>query len=122
MQNKNILIVEDDELTLKFLSKYLSRYFNVTLAQTPDIFYEVIKTNKFDLILMDISLRNKIDGLQLTKELRNLDEYKNCPIVVLTANVLKRDEKAAFEAGVTKFLRKPIDNQVLLDELLDSAK
>ena len=113
-----MLIVEDDELSLKFFNLYLSKSFDLTLAMSVEEFYKAIRSDKiFDIVLMDISLRDSKDGLQLTKELRSIEEYKNCPIIALTANVFKRDELAAYDAGITKFLRKPIENEKLLLEL-----
>ena len=113
-----ILIVEDDELSLKFFKLYLSKMFDLTMARTVEEFYQAVNSEKrFDLFLMDISLRDEKDGLELTKELRETQRYKDCPIIALTANVFQRDEAAAYEAGVTKFLRKPIENDKLLAEL-----
>ncbi len=114
----NLLIVEDDSLSLKFYRLYLSRFFNLSLVETVDEFYAAINSDiKFDIVLMDISLRDEKDGLQLTSELRASEKYKSCPIIALTANVFIQDEIAAYKAGITKFLRKPIDNHVLLHEL-----
>jgi len=114
----NLLIVEDDALSLKFYRLYLSRFFNLSLVETVDEFYAAINSEiKFDVVLMDISLRDEKDGLQLTSELRASEKYKNCPILALTANIFVQDEIAAYKAGITKFLRKPIDNHVLLHEL-----
>lgn len=113
-----MLIVEDDELSLKFFRLYLSKTFDLTLVKSVEEFYSAINSGiKFEIILMDISLRDEKDGLQLTRELRTMEPYKDCPIIALTANVFKRDESAAYEAGVTKFLRKPIENEKLLSEL-----
>jgi CheY-like chemotaxis protein len=114
----NLLIVEDDELSLKFYRLYLERYFNLTLADSVENFYIAINSDlKFDVILMDISLRDEKDGMQLTRELRNSSKYKHSPIIALTANIFKQDELDAYDAGVTKFLRKPIANHLLLKEL-----
>lgn len=113
-----ILIVEDDELSLKFFKLYLSKMFDLILVRSVEEFYNIIKSEiKFDVILMDISLRDEKDGLQLTRELREMQQYKDCPIIALTANVFKKDELAAYEAGVSKFLRKPIENEKLLSEI-----
>lgn len=117
----NLLIVEDDELSMKFFGLYLSKKFNLTLATTVDEFYSAINSSTFfDVILMDISLRDTKDGLQLTQELRQIKKYKDCPVIALTANVFKRDETAAYDAGINLFLRKPIDNQKLLNALLSA--
>jgi CheY-like chemotaxis protein len=49
------------------------------MVMTVAEFYNAINMGvKFDIILMDISLRDEKDGLQLTRELREMDLYKNC--------------------------------------------
>jgi CheY-like chemotaxis protein len=68
---------------------------------------------------MDISLRGKKNGLELTKELRSIPEYEQIPVVCLTAHAFKRDKQNALDAGVDVFLTKPIDNNVLLSTLLE---
>ncbi len=61
----SLLIVEDDFENQKFLQLFLKRKFDVDLCDSAESFYEKMKEKKFDLILMDISLRGKKDGLQL---------------------------------------------------------
>ncbi len=118
MENfKNLLIIEDDDLTLKFFQIYLGKYFNITCCKSAEEFYEKINTQQYDLLIMDLSLRGSKDGLELTRELRQMRNYEKTPVFAVTANALKRDEDAAYKAGVNKFLRKPIDNKVLLDEI-----
>ena len=120
-EKKKLLIIEDDDLTQKFFQTYLSSYFGVYSCFTVDEFYKKITENKYDIILMDLSLRGSKDGLDLTKELRITEQYRTTPIIALTANALKRDEEASYKAGITKFLRKPIDNKTLLKTLLGFA-
>lgn len=112
-----ILIVEDEELSQKFYKIFLSKYFDVVICPSADTCENAIAENDFDLILMDISLSGKKDGLQITRELRQLDKYKDIPILALTANVLRRDEEAAMAAGVNLFLKKPLDNHKLLEAI-----
>jgi two-component system, sensor histidine kinase and response regulator len=121
MENKvNMLLVEDDSLSVKFFVMYFSRFFEIEVADTVQKFYNAIKSETlFDIIVMDISLQDDKDGLQLTRELRATERYCDCPIVALTANVFKHDEISAFKAGVTKFLRKPIESSILLKELME---
>ena len=114
---KKLLIIEDDDLTLKFFQIYLGKYFDITCCKSAEEFYENINKNQYDLLIMDLSLRGSKDGLELTRELRQMKNYEKTPVFAVTANALKRDEDAAYKAGVDKFLRKPIDNKVLLEEL-----
>lgn len=112
-----ILIVEDEELSQKFYNIFLSKYFDVVICPSAETCENAIAVDDFDLILMDISLSGKKDGLQITRELRLINRYKNVPIIALTANVLRRDEEAAMAAGINLFLKKPIENHKLLEAI-----
>jgi CheY-like chemotaxis protein len=114
---KRLLIVEDDDLTLKFFQIYLGKFFEIACCKSAEEFYDKIDKQKYDLLIMDLSLRGSKDGLVLTRELRQMPNYEKTPVFAVTANALKRDEDAAYKAGVSKFLRKPIDNKVLLEEI-----
>ena len=113
-----LLIVEDDYENQKFLQIFLKRKFDLDICDSSDSFYKKIEEQDFDIILMDISLRGKKDGLQLTEELRGLEKYKNIPIVALSAHAFQKDKENAYQAGVDMFLTKPIQNDVLLDTLV----
>ena len=112
-----LLIVEDDYENQKFLQIFLKRKFEIEICDSSESFYKRLDESKFDIILMDISLRGKKDGLQLTRELREMDEYHNLPIVGLSAHAFQRDKDNAYNAGVDVFLTKPVQNDVLMDTL-----
>lgn len=116
-QKPNLLVVEDDYENQKFLQIFLKRKFNVEICDSSDTFYKKLNEKKFHVILMDISLRGKKDGLQLTKELRENPEYKNLPIVGLSAHAFQRDKDNAYDAGIDVFLTKPVQNDVLMETL-----
>ena len=61
-----------------------------------------------DLILMDIQLPG-MDGLTLTRLLKERDEFKRTPIVAVTAHTMKGDREKAFQAGCDGYISKPID-------------
>ncbi len=116
-QKPNLLVVEDDYENQKFLQIFLKRKFNVEICDSSDTFYEKLKEKKFHVILMDISLRGKKDGLQLTRELRENPEYRRLPIVGLSAHAFQRDKDNAYDAGIDVFLTKPVQNDVLMETL-----
>jgi CheY-like chemotaxis protein len=89
----------------------------MVMCKNEDDFYAALKANKFDIFLIDILLVGTKDGIQLIKELRQMEEYKSVPIIVVTANVFKKDEENAMNAGATKFIRKPFNNKSLIVEL-----
>ncbi len=117
-----LLVVEDDYENQKFLQIFLKRKFELEICDSSETFYEKLDQKKFDIILMDISLRGKKDGLQLTRELREMEEYKNLPIVGLSAHAFQRDKDNAYNAGVDVFLTKPVQNDVLMETLIKTLE
>ena len=113
-----LLVVEDDPEISKFIKKFLKNHFDIWDCKSSDTFYERLEQNKFDIIIMDIALSGEKDGLQLTRELREMEEYKNTPIIAMSAHVFEKDKENAFNAGVDHFLAKPVPNNLLRDTLL----
>ncbi len=122
IQKPKLLVVEDDYENQKFLQIFLKRKFDLEICDSSETFYEKLGQHKFDIILMDISLRGKKDGLQLTSEIRQMDEYKNLPVVGLSAHAFQRDKDNAYNAGIDVFLTKPVQNDVLLDTLIKTLE
>jgi CheY-like chemotaxis protein len=120
-QNKpKLLIVEDDYENQKFLQLFLKKKFEVEICDSAETFYVKMNEKKFDLILMDISLRGKKDGLQLTQELRQSDDKKNIAIVGLSAHAFQKDKDN--RAGVDVFITKPVQNDVLMEALVTTLE
>ena len=117
-----ILITEDDFENQRFLELFLRRKFEVEICDSEISFYEKLKKSRFDVILMDISLRGRKNGLELTQELKTIPEYANIPVVCLTAHAFKKDKENAMKAGVDIFLTKPVQNDLLLNTLLGVIK
>ena len=112
-----LMVVEDDRLTLKVYEKLLSPHFEIIFCSSVEEYFNNLNLNKFDMFIVDISLKSDVDGVQLIRGLREMDAYKNTPVIVITAHAFMRDERKAMDAGATEFLRKPIDNKYLLESL-----
>lgn len=112
-----VLLIEDDEMTVDVYKRVLSNQFNFLYTSSVNEFYQLCSENNVDCFLIDLSLGLQKSGLTLIKELREDKKYFNTPIIVVTAHAFARDEKICLEAGATKFLRKPIENQRLLSEV-----
>lgn len=117
-----LLITEDDFENQKFLELFLKRYFEVDVCDSSDTFYNFLQMKNYDVILMDISIRGKKNGLELTTELKNNPEYSSIPIVCYTAHAFNRDRVNAFNAGCDAYLSKPSDIRTLLNSLFDMLK
>lgn len=117
-----LLITEDDSENQKFLELFLKRYFDVDICDSSDTFYNFIKSNNYDIILMDISIRGDKNGLELTSELKSNPQYSSIPVICYTAHAFNRDRVNAFKAGCDAYLSKPSDIRTLLNSLLELLK
>lgn len=122
LEKPRILVVEDDLENQKFLRIFLKRKFVVDLCDSAEEFYQLMDENKYDIILMDISLRGGKDGLQITTELREKEATKNIPIIGLSAHAFQRDKDNAYKAGVDAFLTKPVESNYLLETLVKALE
>ncbi|MBZ0204149.1 MAG: PAS domain S-box protein [Ignavibacteria bacterium] len=120
-----ILIVEDDKINQLYINSLLKKDYDTTSANTAKSALESIKSHTFDLVLMDISLRGDMNGLELTKLLREADEFKNIPVIAVTGHSSADDKQNCINAGCNEFLSKPFSDFELLYKIklfLDKEK
>ncbi|MBI5730573.1 MAG: response regulator [Ignavibacteriales bacterium] len=115
-----ILVVDDEELAQDFLHFFLSKKFDVYTVGSVNSFYKILNEVDFDLIIMDVSLRDTKDGIQLTKELKQSEKYKGIPIYILTALNTTKERENAQNAGANDFLVKPFESRYLM-KLIESS-
>ena len=114
-----ILIVEDNELNRDMLSRRLMRKgFEIVMAEDGQKGVEMSVSENPDLILMDLSLP-VMDGWEATSTIKNSEETKKIPIIVLTAHAMAGDREKALEAGADEYDTKPIEFKRLLGKIKD---
>jgi signal transduction histidine kinase/CheY-like chemotaxis protein len=115
----NILIVEDIEANQEILSSLLEPVgCAVSCALNGKIALEMMKTQTFDAVLMDIRMP-VLDGIEATKAIRILPEpYCNTAIIALTADASAENNAECLAAGADVFLTKP----VIVSELFSSIR
>ena len=112
LTGKKILIVDDNKLNLKVAAKVLEKYNPIVeLIESGFECIEKVKTNNYDLILLD-DMMPKMSGSETLVKLR-LDPYFKTPVVVLTANAISGMEKKYLDQGFDGYLSKPIDKDQL---------
>ena len=115
MENKKILIVEDDPNFGSILRDYLSlNSYKISLAKNGIEGFEKFKKDNFDLCILDVMMPYK-DGFTLAKEIR--EKSSQVPIIFLTAKTLKEDVLKGFKVGGDDYLSKPFDSDVLLAKI-----
>lgn len=114
-----ILLIEDNLLNQKVVIFYLQKLnYSITATTNGNEAIELVKKDKFDLILMDIMLPEK-NGYEITKEIRQLEKESNnntpVPIIALTANTYDNDRDKCLAAGMDEYLEKPFTAQQLIE-------
>lgn len=115
LENKNILVVEDNQMNALIVKRILERKnAKISLANNGLEAIEELKIRKndYDLILMDIQMP-KMDGITATEIIRTKLDLK-VPIVAVTANVFKTDLDSYINKGINKVITKPFTEQKLL--------
>lgn len=124
MEKKNILIVEDHELTrfgLKTTFNGVDFVKNVFEAEYAQKAFDILSTNKIDLIIMDLGLPN-INGVEATKKIRL--KNNDVKVVILTSHNDEKEVLESLKAGANAYCSKEINPSRLVEvvqSVLDGA-
>ncbi len=119
-KEQHILLVEDNA-TNQEVAKEILKLVNlkVTVAENGQQGVDLVKTDKFVLVLMDIQMP-VMDGLTATKTIRQMgDKYKDLPIIAMTAHGLPGDREKSLSAGMNDHVTKPIDPKILFGTIAE---
>ena len=109
-----ILIVDDNPKNIQVLGKILTEaQYEIEYVQNGAEAIEIIKTEAFDLILLDIMMPI-MDGFEVCKSMRKNKTYNYIPIIFLTAKTDKESIVKGFKLGGQDYLTKPFDSHELL--------
>jgi len=104
-----ILVVDDAADNLALLSLDLQQIgYRVVTATNGEEAVSVASAIRPNLILMDISMP-RLDGLGATRKIREIDSLREVPVIAITAFDTDGFKRAAYDAGVSGYLTKPID-------------
>ena len=114
---RKILIVEDNDDSRELVVKVLKNkgYQTVEAVDGEDAVEKAI-AEKPALILLDISIP-KMDGYAVAKKLKSLEEFRDVPIVALTAHAMKGDREKVIVAGFEGYISKPINVREFPDQV-----
>lgn len=116
MQNKNILVIEDEEFAIALLEKILTdEGYNVSKAMNKKEALSKINNNKYDLIISDIMLPYA-GGFDIVDDIKDDEQKKNTPVLILTG--MDREILDATLIKANAYMTKPYD----VDELIGKVK
>ena len=127
LQGKRVLLVEDNELNAEIAMAILEQS-GLVLDRVEDGLACInrlseVDADLYDLVLMDIQMPN-MNGYEATRRIRQFENVKKAsiPILAMTANAFEEDKKMAIEAGMNGHISKPIDVNVLENQIINIFK
>ena len=117
MSKKKILVVDDEPQLVDALKMRLeANSYDVLTAYNGHEGLEKARREKPDLIILDLILP-KIDGYKVCRMLKFDNEYKNIPIIILSARAQETDKKMGAEVGADAYITKPFELEVVLKKI-----
>jgi chemosensory pili system protein ChpA (sensor histidine kinase/response regulator) len=117
VERKHVLVVDDALSVRKTLSQLLGDAgYDVTTARDGFDALDALIRRRADVVLTDLEMPN-LNGLELTRRLRESRLWKTLPVVMLTSRATHKHLKSAEDAGVDVFLTKPYEDGELLAEV-----
>lgn len=125
MQKTKVLIVEDNIDNYELVRFLLERSgYEAIWAHSGREAITTLKTERADLILMDLSLP-EMDGWTATERIKSDPQTKHIPVIALTAHTLPGDRKRALDAGCDGYLSKPMNLELFaetIEQILSKVK
>ena len=117
IENSKILLVDDEEDILEFLSYNLKKEgFGIDTANNGISALKKLEKSKPDLIILDVMMP-EMDGIEVCEKIREQDNFDDVLILFLTARSEEYSELAGFSAGADDYITKPIKPKLLVSRV-----
>ena len=120
-KKKNILFVEDNNDLRELLAETLREYYNVEEVANGREALEQLANKNIDLVLTDIMMPG-INGIELSKKIKENIDSSHIPVVILTAKTGDENQIEGLYSGADIYLKKPVNKQILLLSLSNLFK
>ena len=118
IRGAHVLLAEDNKINQQVAEELLGQAgVKVTIANNGKEAVAQLEKEMFDAVLMDVQMP-EMDGYEATQTIRKNLEFKDLPIIAMTANVMAGDREKCLEAGMNDHVAKPIDPDKLFASLL----
>lgn len=117
----SVLIIDDNEDILDFLSIVLGENYKILLAANGAIAQDILDTEVVNLIISDIMMPG-IDGFELCRLIKSNVEYCHIPIILLTSKNTYQAHIEGLEVGADAYVQKPFSQELLLMQISNLLK
>lgn len=120
----SVLIVEDNAELLTLMRDMLSAQYNVHTALNGERAQKIIETTPLDIVITDVMMP-VMDGMELTKWIKNHEDYAQLPVIMLTAKTQDAERQEGYKAGADEYIRKPFsinDLQLRIDNIIGNRE
>ena len=109
----DVLMVDDDEFNLRTAGDIIKDKYSILTVRSGEAALEFLEEKQPRLILLDLYMAG-IDGRETMKRIKANKEWKNIPIIILTADTSPKTEKECIELGASGFITKPFVPMVMM--------
>ncbi len=117
---KKVCLVEDNQDNADLIEDFLADDYDLTWFDDPADLFSYLESPEAtppDIFLMDIGLPG-MDGVEVLTKVRQMDEYREIPMIALTAHAMSTDRERFKEAGFDGYVTKPIvDDELIVNEI-----
>jgi two-component system chemotaxis response regulator CheY len=121
------LVVDDSRPARNLIKNYTSeiipnRYDEYLEAENGEATLQLLETRRVDFVFLDLNLSSKMTGMDVLREIRKLDKFKQLPIMMVSGESDKQNVIESLKHGATGFIVKPIDKKVFAEKVLKVIK
>lgn len=116
--NARILLIDDDELGRFLTARQMPQNLTLDTAQNGRQGLTFLQERNYDLLLLDINLKDNYSGIDLLMDIRKIPKLKKLPVIALTAYAMTGDRERFLSIGFDGYISKPVSHQQLLKIML----
>lgn len=120
-----LLILDDDEMSRIYVSLVYKKKAFVDAVESAESAIKKASEVMYDVVILDIGLKGKLNGMDVLKEIRKIPGYDKVPIIAFTAFAMAGDREKFLKEGFNDYISKPLtrdDLFSLVDKNLRQSK
>lgn len=117
MSKLKVLLVDDDEISRDVISRYLCSEYFVDATESGIKALYMVKAKRYHIILMDINLGEKYNGLQIAQFIKEMPENSSVPVVAITAYAFEQERIKILSEGCDDYISKPFSKKEIISKI-----